>query len=366
MKVFISSVIVGLEPYRDAADTAARALRHEVKRAEDFGASSDSPQQACLAGIRWADVVVVLLGERYGQVQASGLSATHEEFREARGHSTVLAFVQEGVGREEAQDAFVAEIRDWTAGVYTASFSTADELRDAATRALHELELARQVGSSDEGEMLARASELVPDRTGFGAPTLTVVVTGGPRQEILRPAELERAELVRDLQREALFGEAPVLDSTEGTSTVVRGNALVHEQADESILLDQLGTVRVIQRARRDEERRTVELPVLIEEDMREILHRALRFAGSVLDYVDPTHRITDVVPIASLQRSSLSWRTRAEHERSPSSVPMSMGPDTITVHLEPARRHRAVLTQGLPAVVDDLLALLRRRVHER
>ena len=36
MKVFISSVIHGLEPYREAANRAARALRHEVKRVEDF------------------------------------------------------------------------------------------------------------------------------------------------------------------------------------------------------------------------------------------------------------------------------------------------------------------------------------------
>lgn len=366
MKVFVSSVIVGLEAYRDAADAAVRALRHEVKRAEDFGASPDSPQQACLAGVGWADAVVLLLGERYGQLQASGLSATHEEFREARDRSTVLAFVHEGVEREEAQDAFLAEVRDWTAGVYTAGFSTPDELRDAVTRALHELELAQQVGPADEGEMLARASELVPDRSGFGAPTLTVVVAGGPRQEILRPAELERAELLRDLQREALFGEVPVLDSTQGTGTAIRGTALVLEQTAGSILVDQLGTVRVIQPAHREDERWSVALPVLVEEDMHDLLHRALRFSGWVLDYVDPTHRITDVVPVVSLQRSSLSWRTRAEHERSPNSVPMSMGPDTISVELEPARRHRAALTQALPAIVDDLLALLRRRVLER
>jgi hypothetical protein len=52
MKIFLSSVIRGLEAYRDAAARAARALRHEVKRAEDFAASSATPQQACLAGVR--------------------------------------------------------------------------------------------------------------------------------------------------------------------------------------------------------------------------------------------------------------------------------------------------------------------------
>ncbi len=50
MKVFVSSVIRGFEPFREAAVRAAQTLGHEVIRAEDFGASPDSPQQVCLAG----------------------------------------------------------------------------------------------------------------------------------------------------------------------------------------------------------------------------------------------------------------------------------------------------------------------------
>jgi hypothetical protein len=81
MKIFLSSVIRGFEAYRNAAARAARALRHEVKRAEDFPASSATPQQACLAGVRWAEAVILLLGVRYGDRQASGISPTHEEYR---------------------------------------------------------------------------------------------------------------------------------------------------------------------------------------------------------------------------------------------------------------------------------------------
>jgi hypothetical protein len=50
--------------------------------------------------------------------------------------------------REEHQEVFVSEVRDWTAGVYTAGLSSTQELRDAVTRALHELELSRQAGPS--------------------------------------------------------------------------------------------------------------------------------------------------------------------------------------------------------------------------
>src|SRR5207249_8235965 len=109
VRVFISSVITGLEPFRDAAADAARTLDHEVRRSEDFAASTASPQQVCLEGVRWADVVVLLLGERYGDVQPSELSPTHEEYREARDSKDVIAFTHRAAEREPAQTEFVEE-----------------------------------------------------------------------------------------------------------------------------------------------------------------------------------------------------------------------------------------------------------------
>ena len=95
--------------YRDAAAQAVRALGHEVIRAEDFGASPASPQEVCLHGAREADVVVLLVGARYGYPQASGLSATHEEYREARERCRVLVFVQQGVEHEPPQQKILRE-----------------------------------------------------------------------------------------------------------------------------------------------------------------------------------------------------------------------------------------------------------------
>lgn len=100
MRVFISSVITGYEQFRDAVAAAVRSLGHEVVRAEDFGASPETPQQACLGGLRQADVVVLVIGARYGSVQPSGYSATEEEYREARESRPVLVFVEQAVDRE--------------------------------------------------------------------------------------------------------------------------------------------------------------------------------------------------------------------------------------------------------------------------
>ena len=98
MKIFISSLIAGFSREREAAKLGVNTLRHEPIMAEDFGALPTSPQIACLQGLRESDMVVLVLGSSYGAVQpGSGLSATHEEYREARQTKPVLAFVQQGV-----------------------------------------------------------------------------------------------------------------------------------------------------------------------------------------------------------------------------------------------------------------------------
>jgi hypothetical protein len=113
MKVFISSLIAEFEDIRAAAASAIRSLGHEPVTAENFDAGLVSPRVACLQGVREADLIVLILGEAYGAVQAtSGLSATHEEWREAKDRRPVIAFVQEGIAREPLQDEFVREVQD--------------------------------------------------------------------------------------------------------------------------------------------------------------------------------------------------------------------------------------------------------------
>ncbi|MBI4220647.1 MAG: DUF4062 domain-containing protein [Chloroflexi bacterium] len=368
MRVFISSVIRGFEAYRDAAARATRALRHEAKRAEDFAASSATPQQACLAGVRWAEAVILILGARYGEPQSSGLSPTHEEYREARERCQVLVFAEQGVEYERAQQEFLREVQGWTTGHYTAFFSDAEELRDAVTAALRDLELARATGPVDEGEMLGRAQALLRDvRDRSQGVMLTLVVAGGPRQQVLRPRELEAPDLEEEITREALFGASRVFDRTSGTRHSIREGALVIEQEKASIYVDQLGTVRLIVPAERPRARRdwtSVSMSVAIREDVEEVLQRTLRFVAWILDRIDPVRRISDVVPVANLE-GALTWRTRAEHERSPNSFAMRTSNEPATVALTPARRHRAALSQDAAAIAEDLGALLERKMRQ-
>lgn len=363
MKVFISSLIGEYEQFRAAVAEAIETLGHTVLRAEDFPASPATAQQACLSAVRDSDVVVLLLGERYGAPQPSGLSATHEEYREARERKPILVFVESGVTFEPSQRGFVDEVQDWETGHFRDAFSTPEELKAKALRALHDHELATAAGPIDESDMVERATALFPARHGLvSSPQLIVAVAGGPHQQVLRPPELEDPDLARDLQREALFGDHAVLDASGGTDVVIEGTTLELRQRAGFVTLDQTGSVGVGQPAQRETDRLVTQLPAFIEEDMTEAVVRAIRFTGWLLDRIDPLHRLADVVVAAHLSGAGyMPWRTRAEHAASPTSAQMGMGADDTTVTLTPARRHRQALTHDAEHIGEDLIALLRR-----
>src|SRR3546814_1236063 len=136
MKFFIISLMSGLVIGRAATRRAIELLRHEAVMAEYFGAQFSSPQIACLTGLRQSDLVVLVLGTRYGVKQASGLSATHEEYREARGRKPILIFIQQGEA-EPDQAALIDEAGSWESGLFRAAFSTPDELRDRKSTRLN-------------------------------------------------------------------------------------------------------------------------------------------------------------------------------------------------------------------------------------
>lgn len=367
MKVFVSSLIVGMEDFREAAVSAIRSLGHEPIVAEQFSAEPNSPRIACLSGVRDSQLVVLILGERYGAVLPSGISATHEEYREAKDQKPILAFVQEGVNREPAQAAFLAEVQGWDGGLFRSGFSTPDQLRDAVTRAIHRWELASAVAPVDPAEMLERARAMLPERDGRSVYRsgllLNLAVAGGPLQSILRPSEIDRPELSTAIQREALFGSSPVFRPSEGTSPGLERDRLILNQPNGSaIAVDERGTVLITQPLGSTGPGGSV----IIEEDVAASLRSALLFAAWLLDTVDSSQRLTRVVPVAQISGGDhFGWRKRAEHDANPNSYPMRMGmrdEDDGPVHLSPHDRARAALAYEADRLSEDLVVLLRRQ----
>jgi len=211
--------------------------------------------------------------------------------------------------------------------------------------------------------MLGRAKALLPDdRQSLGA-RLILVIAGGPRQQVVRPKDLESQELEESITREALFGSHRIFDQRHGTKRGIRDDQLTIEQDKNAILLDQLGTVRLVVSLEPQNDQRIGLAGVAIQEEVEESLQRTLKFAAWVLDYVDPLRRISDVVIVVTLQ-GAVTWRTRAEHQRSPNSYFMRSSTEPAVVQLTPARRHRATLTQDTGTLAEDLTALLGRRLR--
>lgn len=369
MRVFISSLIRGLEDERDAAATGIETLRHVPRRAEDFGASPDSPQIVCLAGVRECELTTLILGATYGAIQPSGLSATEEEYREAKElHRPVLAFVQAGIDPEPRQAAFMADVRQWVGGQFSGTFESPTMLTQQVTRALHEFELAQASGPVDVDEMRGRAVAALPTPGPFHMPTprIAMAVAGGPRRSILRPEEIEDEALARRLQQEAMFGPAAVLDPGGATQVRHSGHSLSIDQADGALRVDEEGTI-VIEQPAWDPHARAF-MPALIHEEVMERLERALQLAGSVLEQLDPLHRLSDIVPAATIIGTSYgAWRTRAEQERSPQQMEVNVhGRERPVVTLATPRLHRAALSSQGPQLARDFTVLLRRAMTER
>lgn len=372
MKVFISSLITGFGSERQAVKRAVTTLRYEPIMAEDFGAQPNSPQIACLQGVRQADMVVLVLGESYGAVQpGSGLSATHEEYREARATKPVLAFVRQGVNPDPQQASFIGEVQGWEGGLFRGGFTDVDDLQAGVTRALHDAAVASAVGPVDQAELSARATALIPpeNRNFVTHPALDVAITAGPTQRILRPVEIEAPDLAEGLLQAALFGPNRLFDLASGNESGLNGGDLVIKQErGASIRLDEQGSILLrlpldepVDRRQRDYSG----MMAIIEEVVQQRLSAGLGYASDLIERVDPTQRLTHIAIAARISGAEhRAWRTRAQQAARPNSMTISMNPGEDRGPAQVSHR-RAALRLDRSRIVEDLLVPLRRQFSQ-
>lgn len=349
--------------WRDAARSAIETLGLQAVMAEDFGASPNAPRAECLVAVREADVMILILGSEYGELQASGLSATHEEYREARESTPVLAFVHKGSSRVDEQARFVDEVREWECGHYTGSFTDAPDLRDNVFRALFEFQGAVEAMPLDTDALNERSGAMLPQHSFGGTAELVVAVAVGPARAVLTASQLDDAELHRYLLGEALTGTSAVLSTAAGTQQHPTRESIVFDQRDDGCRVELYtdGSIRVTQPAIRSSSPIQA-LPALIEEDIADRIARVLEFGGSVLDHIDRANRTSHFAVRALLTGAGhLPWRTRDEQARSPHSASMSIySHDRLEAHLTPPVRRRPALRQLSRELAEDLAASLK------
>jgi hypothetical protein len=184
-KVFISSIITGMEDMRAAAKGACTALDLLPLTAEPLPASPSSPQGACLQMVRDSDAVILLLGRRYGFVQPSGKSATEEEFDEAARLGKGLFVFITSAELEPEQERFRQRVGAWQGGQLFKVCPTTIELQTEATRALRAWVASAAPADIDpvvKANLSAVTPRAHPNTFGSGGPW--VAVSFAPTQRL--------------------------------------------------------------------------------------------------------------------------------------------------------------------------------------
>lgn len=370
MNIFISSLISGFEDKRKSVKDAVCVLGHKPLMAEDFGARANSPQITCLNGVRESDAVILILGSQYGAIQQSGMSATHEEFIEARNAKPLIIFIESEISEAEPeQDKLIKEVSTWEKGFFRGEFSSAEDLKAKALKAIHDLVLARAVAPLDPVGLKTRAVENLPRSNqtfSQSAINLDISIAAGPDSTIIRPAQMDSKELEDMLSKEALFGRHAIFDKQFGTNVSLENGALcicqtLNRDLKNLVKLHSNGDLLISLPLASP----SGGLPAIIEEQVTEQLSKAFDYALWIYSDIDPTQRLTHLVPALSISGgSSASWKTQAEYLASPNTMysSFSMGQDKAPVFLNPAHVGRQAFTLDKLLYVEDFIALLRRQ----
>jgi len=376
MKIFISSLISGMERERTLAKKIIKRLGNDFVSAEDFPAQTNSPQVACLQGLRQSGLVVLILNETYGEIQASGLSATHEEYREARDTRPIIAFIKQASNREASQQEFINEVSNWSNGLFRSSYNSLDDFEDQLTKALHSWEVNQASAPVDEASLITGSLDALSNNVksnshshSTGESDLLISVISGPSIPILRPSQIEEESFVDKLLQAALFGPYKIFDKGSGSESYIDGENLYIKQNDGEnfIMLDPKGGLTFGVSLRNKSASDHWGGIVIIKEQLLDKMEKVLRYAAFVLDSIDNTQRLTHFCLAVQLTHGgSIVTQAESEAQRQSNIINLgnSYGHKKNAIHLTPAVRHRSALVHDIDAICADLTTLLKRSLQ--
>ncbi|MDF1644417.1 MAG: DUF4062 domain-containing protein [Pseudomonadales bacterium] len=165
-KVFVSSVVGGMEAFRGAAKQAITLMDQTPVMCEAFSARPYSSEKACIHEVEQCDVYLLILGSAYGYETPEGISVTQAEFEAAKATGkSILAFIQQTPVDDARQQAFIGEVEAYQAGVFRAGFSTELELNNEIVKALRHIDTMSQAVSEDDFKILIK--QVISERRGY-------------------------------------------------------------------------------------------------------------------------------------------------------------------------------------------------------
>jgi hypothetical protein len=179
---FISSEMSLLRPERTALADALRDLGMGVVVFEDLGGRDEDAVSAYLDGVARSDIYIGIVSERYGHMQASGRSPTHEEylFAEQTGNRISFWVSEDDTGRQGNARDFIQEVQ---------AFHTTGRFRDPQDLARRASERMAEIAADDESPWV---------KVGHTVFRAEVVRDLGDRFEI--EAEIRDAAVVHHLE----------------------------------------------------------------------------------------------------------------------------------------------------------------------
>ncbi len=168
LRIFISSTITDLGPERLAVKEVVEELQLNPILAEGLGARPETPREVTLSLVRQSDIYIGLFWQRYGEVSSGGLSATEEEYQEARAFSKpILIYIKEPApNRDKLLARFLSELEQYDRGHLRTTFATMNELRGNVKR-----------------DIMREVSKLAKGARMDGTPYKMQTTSMGPKQE---------------------------------------------------------------------------------------------------------------------------------------------------------------------------------------
>lgn len=312
--VFISSIQSGFEDVRGGARAGVENFGHRAVMAETIGAAAGSPQRALLDRVAAADIFLLLIGPRYGARQASGVSATEEEFEEARREGKPILVLRQNGELEAEQEEFLRRATGgWEGGILYDRFRDANDVGLAVVRALRNLE-ARGTRAELEPAATARAQELGVgargDGYGHGAASARVVLVPLLRQRLLDAVALEDPALTDELAGSAraarLVSQSQSIDArvTAAGITLTAG-----ERRSAGLTISVGANGEIVAEASVAGDDQNFGSMRVVPERLEEAIRSAIAFAESVWQRVDPRGQVEEVAAMVAIPEAQhRSW----------------------------------------------------------
>jgi len=148
-----------------------------------------------------------------------GISATEEEYQEAKQRKKPMFVFLEKTAYEFRQEQFIQSITGYVSGHWRKFFSTPEELEELVTQALQEYGIMSTADSTETGanERVAAAFHPIP-ATPQGVVWMQVAWATLRDEEVIDPLQLIDPIFQRQVQRLAHEGDPPLFDYSRGST----------------------------------------------------------------------------------------------------------------------------------------------------